>query len=137
MPPSNSVAKSVTAHSGRFSLRITTRSPLLIPQDCICLAVAKTQRCNWAEVMGCHAPLFRVSIARSSLRLTTVKKTSLSVRMFITHQTWLPFGSPHPTQQDVQNRFRNMGQRIVLLAQHPRSHHFVDGAEEAVRRNLL
>ena len=59
MPPSSSVAKSVTAHSGRFSLRITTRSPLPIPHACSWRAVAVTQRWNWAAEIGVQTPSSR------------------------------------------------------------------------------
>src|ERR1035441_2808854 len=134
MPPSRSVAKSVTAHSGRFSLRITTRSPLPTPHACSWRAVAVTQRCNCSAVIGFHTPFSRRSIVRSCLRLATVKKTSFSVRIFITHHTWLLRGSLHPTQQDVQNRIGGVGQRVVLRAEHPRRHHLVDGAKKTVDR---
>src|ERR1700722_12087679 len=79
MAPSSRIAKSAVDHSGRFSLRIATRSPLRTPNFCNARTVPATLLRSWDDEIGRHSPSSRWSIARSRLRSMAAKKTSFRV----------------------------------------------------------
>src|SRR5438105_15196169 len=79
MAPSNKQAKSAIAHSGRFSLKIATRSPRFKPHPSSARLTPTTCLYKSREDRDAHcAVVFRI-ITRDSSRSTTEKKMSLSV----------------------------------------------------------
>jgi len=81
--PRSRDAMSAIGHSGRFSLRMPTRSPGRIPQPCRARAVRATLRPNPRDEMGSHCPPSRWSMILSRLRSTAAKKMSFRVEMLI------------------------------------------------------
>src|ERR1700746_689244 len=76
-------AKSAVVHSGRFSPRMATRSPLAIPQARRACATPETLRQRWREDLAPQQPCGRWSVTRGLSRLTIAKKMSLRVAMLI------------------------------------------------------
>src|ERR1700732_1172924 len=81
--PISREAKSSIVHSGRFSLRMATRSPLLTPHLSITPDTAMTRSRSVREEIGTHSSPSRCNMTLSCWRSTTARKTSLSVRRLI------------------------------------------------------
>ena len=81
--PRASAAKSVIVHSGRFSLRIPTRSPFRIPQAARARDKRTTRRCNSAAEIARHPDPSFCIMTRARLLWLTLSRISFSVRMLI------------------------------------------------------
>src|SRR2546427_4732577 len=79
MAPSNKQAKSATAHSGRFSLRIAIRSPRFNPHLTSARLTPTTCLYKSREDSDAHCGVVFRIITRDSSRSPAEKKISLSV----------------------------------------------------------
>src|SRR5207245_11021272 len=77
MAPSNKQAKSATAHSGRFSLRIAIRSPRFNPHLTSARLTPTTCLYKSREDSDAHCGVVFRIITRDSSRSTAEKKMSL------------------------------------------------------------
>ena len=101
--PSSRQAKSAICHSGRFSLRIATRSPLRMPRCFKALATASTCCRNSRDEISTQRPSRFTLIIRGRSRSTALKKISFRVSSFIQASGQLRLPAPHP-QRHRQHR---------------------------------
>src|SRR5882672_2013480 len=103
--PKLRMAKSVIVHSGRFSPRMATRSPLRIPQDSSARASPTTLRYSSEDEIGAQPRTFRCSMTRSRGRPQTVSKMSFRVWRLIRNESW----SRRHCTEAFRDRTRNCG----------------------------
>src|SRR5271166_1460717 len=102
--PGSMLAKSATAHSGRFSLRMATRSPGPTPQARSDRAVPITCWYSSREEMESHCDPCLYSMTRSRSRSTSEKKISLIVRFTASPLTPIHWQSRVEEECDRQQR---------------------------------
>src|SRR3954468_13577397 len=124
-----SAAKSAIAHSGRFSLMIAMRSPFLIPQSWRVPASVTTESCSCFELISIHRPSTRCFATQVESRPTAAMTMSTMVNG--------PMLFLQSCDDHVSHGGGRSDQRIIMIAEDPRGHHLVQGAEEAVGHDFV